>query len=200
MKNRRLLGIIVLSLILTTFFAGTVYAGIAPGVGECGVVSCKNKCAPGSYFCSGHTCARSGCHNKCAIGYCYCNKHNNVKKEAYSGECGVVSCKNKNVPGSYYCSKHTCARYGCNNKCAIGYSYCNKHNTSTSGSSKYSSTGKKNSSYGSGKKADTYDVHSYKDSTSFADDKWEEFYDYEDDYDDEDEAYDDAEDYWYDNY
>ena len=147
MKNRRLLGIIVLSLILTTFFAGTVYAGIAPGVGECGVVSCKNNCAPGSYFCSGHTCARSGCHNKCAI----------------------------------------------------GYSYCNKHNTSTSGSSKYSSTGKKNSSYGSGKKTDTYDVHSYKDSISFADDKWEEFYDYEDDYDDEDEAYDDAEDYWYDN-
>ncbi|MBP5607276.1 MAG: hypothetical protein J6X66_03290 [Lachnospiraceae bacterium] len=30
----------------------------------------------------------------------------------------------------------------------------------------------------------------------FADDKYEEFFDYEDDYDDEDEAYDAAEDYW----
>ena len=62
---------------------------------------------------------------------------------------------------------------------------------------------KKKSSYSSSKnkgRADTYDVHSYKDSQSFADDKYEEFYDYEDDYDDEDEAYDDAEDYWYDNY
>ena len=35
---------------------------------------------------------------------------------------------------------------------------------------------------------------------SLADDKYEEFYDYEDDYDDEDEAYDAAVDYWYDNY
>ena len=195
MKNRRLLGIIVFSLIITIFFAGTIYAGTALGAGECGVVSCKNKCAPGSYFCSKHTCARSGCHNKCALGYSYCNKHNNVKKEPYSGECGVVSCKNKIVSGSYYCSKHTCAKSGCNNKCAIGYSYCNKHNSSSK--KKTTSNGK----YSSSKwKSDTYDVHSYSDSQSFADDKYEEFYDYEDDYEDEDEAWDDAVDYWYDNY
>ena len=30
----------------------------------------------------------------------------------------------------------------------------------------------------------------------FANDKYEEFYDYEDDYEDEDEAFDAAEDYW----
>ena len=45
-----------------------------------------------------------------------------------------------------------------------------------------------------------YDVHKYSSGQSFADDKYEEFYDYEDDYDDEDEAYDAAEDYWNDNH
>ncbi len=44
--------------------------------------------------------------------------------------------------------------------------------------------------------SDPYDVKKYNSSQSFADDKYEEFYDYEDYYDDEDEAYDDAEDYW----
>lgn len=51
-------------------------------------------------------------------------------------------------------------------------------------------------------KKDTYDVYNYKSAQEFADDKYEEFYDYEDDYDDEDEdeAYDAAEDYWYDHH
>ncbi len=43
---------------------------------------------------------------------------------------------------------------------------------------------------------DPYDVHKYKSAQDFADDKYEEFFDYEDDYEDEDEAYDAAEDYW----
>ena len=41
-----------------------------------------------------------------------------------------------------------------------------------------------------------YHVEDYRSSQDFADDKYEEFYDYEDDYEDEDEAYDAAEDYW----
>lgn len=38
------------------------------------------------------------------------------------------------------------------------------------------------------RKIDACDVYSYKDAESFADGKYEELYDYEDDYDDEDEA------------
>ncbi len=47
---------------------------------------------------------------------------------------------------------------------------------------------------------DIYDVNDYEDAQSFADDKYEEFYDYEDDFEDEDEAYDAAEEYWYENH
>ena len=45
-----------------------------------------------------------------------------------------------------------------------------------------------------------YDAKDYNSSQDFADDKYEEFYDYEDNYEDEDEAYDGAEDYWNDEY
>lgn len=61
-------------------------------------------------------------------------------------------------------------------------------------SSKKTSTKKKTKS--SKKNSDPYDVHDYKSAEEFADDKYEEFYDYEDDYEDEDEAYDAAEEYW----
>ncbi len=45
-------------------------------------------------------------------------------------------------------------------------------------------------------RTDPYNVYSYGSAQDFADDKYEEFFDYEDDYDDEDEAYDAAEEYW----
>ncbi len=64
-------------------------------------------------------------------------------------------------------------------------------------SQRYSSATKKKKKK---KKKDTYGVYDYADAQSFADDKYEEFYDYEDDYEDEDEAYDAAEDYWYANH
>lgn len=134
----------------------------------------------------------------------------------YHISCFETGCKNYCIPHCYYCHTHKCAISGCPYGKTAGSSYCSSHKESkTSSSGKKSSystkkynTGssyskKKKSSYSSSSKkgkADTYDVHSYKDSQSFADDKWEDFYDYEDDYDDEDEAYDDAEDYWYDNY
>jgi hypothetical protein len=71
-----------------------------------------------------------------------------------------------------------------------------KNTSSGSGASKSSGTGKSKTS----KTYDTYDVHDYKSAQEFADDKYEEFYDYEDDFEDEDEAYDAAEDYWNDNH
>lgn len=51
-----------------------------------------------------------------------------------------------------------------------------------------------------GSSYDLYDVHDYDSADDFTDDKYEEFYDSEDEYEDEDEAYDAAEDYWYDEY
>ncbi|MCR4635203.1 MAG: hypothetical protein K5754_03145 [Butyrivibrio sp.] len=65
-------------------------------------------------------------------------------------------------------------------------------NTNSSG--KRDTTGSSSGSY------DPYDVKDYDSAEKFADDKYEEFYDYEDEYEDEDEAYDAAEDYWYDEY
>ncbi|WP_026659691.1 hypothetical protein [Butyrivibrio sp. AC2005] len=66
--------------------------------------------------------------------------------------------------------------------------------SSTSESTKPNQKGA--SSAGSQNSYDPYNVNDYKSSEEFADDKYEEFYDYEDDYEDEDEAYDAAEDYW----
>ena len=58
-------------------------------------------------------------------------------------------------------------------------------------------SGKEKSGYGAARKTyDPYDANEYKSAQDFADDKYEEFFDYEDDYEDEDEAYDAAEDYW----
>lgn len=72
--------------------------------------------------------------------------------------------------------------------------------STSSGSNTYKSTGTNKSKSNKSKSYDPYDVHDYKSAQDFADDKYEEFYDYEDDYEDEDEAYDAAEDYWNDNY
>ena len=126
-----------------------------------------------------YTCFKSGCSNYCVSGCYYCHSH----------KCTASGCPYGKTSGSSYCSSHKEKQSGSYTK----KSGSNNKETSSS-SRKYSKT-KKKSSY-----SDTYDVHSYKDATSFADDKCEEFYDYEDDYDDEDEAWDDAADYWYDNY
>ncbi len=94
--------------------------------------------------------------------------------------CPVAGCSRRVPSGYKYCYYHTCNKSGCTNKKANG-SYCAKHASTK-------------------KKYDQYDVHSYKSSQDFADDKYEEFYDYEDDFEDEDEAYDAAEDYWNENH
>ena len=94
-----------------------------------------------------------------------------------------------------------CIKSGCTRKRSTGSSYCYVHkpssSSSSSSSSSYSSgksSSKKGSSY-SGKSYDYYGVHNYKSAQDFADDKYEEFYDYEDT-DDEDDAWDEAYDYW----
>ncbi len=72
----------------------------------------------------------------------------------------------------------------------------NKSSGKSAASKTYSKTKSKGGSAKSKKKYDHYDVYDYKSAQDFADDKYEEFFDYEDDYEDEDEAYDAAEDYW----
>ena len=72
-----------------------------------------------------------------------------------------------------------------------------KKEKQTEKKTKGSSTGSKSGNSAKQKKRyDSYDVDDYKSAQDFADDKYEEFFDYEDDYEDEDEAYDAAEDYW----
>ena len=75
--------------------------------------------------------------------------------------------------------------------------YYSKHNIGKYKKSYSNSTGSgsSKSSGSSRKKSDSYNSSRYKDADSFADDYYEEFYDYED-YEDDDDAYDGAVDYW----
>ena len=70
------------------------------------------------------------------------------------------------------------------------YGSSSKSNSSTS-----SSSSSKRRSSGTYKKKYTYNSSRYKDADSFAEDYYEDFYDY-DDYEDDDDAYDAAVDYW----
>ena len=92
-----------------------------------------------------------------------------------------------------------CSKSGCTRKKSTGSIYCYEHKLSTTSSSSSSYSSKKSYS-SSRKKYDSYDVYNYRSSQDFADDKYEEFFDYEDDFEDEDEAYDAAEDYWNDHH
>ncbi len=107
-----------------------------------------------------------------------------------------------------------CLEPGCGLERASGSKYCYIHKSYTGVSSKKSYGYSSGSSIPSTKSVapvapktsttskstkktyDSYNVQNYKSAQDFADDKYEEFYDYEDDYEDEDEAYDAAEDYW----
>lgn len=138
-----------------------------------------------------------------------------------SGTCMHGSCNAKRTEGSLYCVFHTCAEKGCSREVKSANSKCSLHKesysstkstistnsskksgtTKSSGSTKKStSTKTKSKTKSSSKKYDYYDVYDYKSAQEFADDKYEEFFDYEDDYEDEDEAYDAAEDYWRDHH
>ncbi len=172
MKSRRSFAIIIaLSLLASAFISETAFAG-------------TNRM----------TCFETRCHNYCVPGCYYCHTH----------KCAMRDCPYGKTSGSIYCSKH---KKSMSLSSSTKSSYTTKKTTSSSSTrkykfgSKYSGYKKKTSSSSSKKnRADTYDVHSYSDPQSFADDKWEEFYDYEDDSEDEDEAYDAAEEYWEENY
>lgn len=137
--------------------------------------------------------------------------------------CAVAGCKRNPVVSSNYCSEHECIYDGCHNLRISGNKYCQIHfdkiwaeihsnqnyvnsissykkKNYPSRSSSSSTKSYKSKVYPKSKTFDSYDVNDYDDPYSFAEDKYEEFYDYEDDYEDEDEAYDAAVDYWNDNY
>ncbi|WP_022778311.1 hypothetical protein [Butyrivibrio sp. AE3009] len=201
--------VLMIAITVTMLNSGfiTVYAKTT-----CAHAGCDRGVDSGSY-CRLHKCGKSGCNSeKGGNGTIYCNRHASeyVKSEGYK-TCSVSGCMKKATRGSY-CSSHACMRGGCNNKRVEGSNLCSTHeskSTTTSlsskttkknSTSKYSSTKKNSSKSSTKKKYDQYDVYNYKSAQSFADDKYEEFYDYEDDYEDEDEAYDAAEDYWRDHH
>ncbi len=146
-------------------------------------------------------CGWNGCRKEGGCnGTVFCKTHAaEYAKEEGLVFCGAARCTKYVTKSSRYCYTHQCRKSGCNNQKMSGSDYCSSHqpkkNTNSVSAGKRSSY----SSTGSKKKYDTYNVYSYKDAQSFADDKYEEFYDYEDDYEDEDEAYDAAVDYWYDH-
>ncbi len=147
-------------------------------------------------------CGRNGCRREGgANGTVFCSTHAaEYAREKGMVFCGASGCNKYVTKSSRYCYEHQCHKNGCNNQKKSGSDYCSSHQPKTN---PYSGSARKKSSYSSkssNKKYDPYDVYSYKDAESFADDKFEEFYDYEDDYDDEDEPYDAAEDYWYDHH
>lgn len=119
-------------------------------------------------------------------------------------------CEREAVNGGCYCRYHTCAEPGCYAGVSSSNEKCEKHKTrynsnpsrtkskttATAAQAKRNNVKSNSRSSSSNRKKDTYDVYDYKSAQDFADDKYEEFYDYEDDFEDEDEAYDAAEDYW----
>ncbi|WP_155832303.1 hypothetical protein [Butyrivibrio sp. MC2013] len=76
-------------------------------------------------------------------------------------------------------------------------SYSGSRSSSASSSGSKASTGSKSAS---SKKFDLYDVYDYNNATDFANDRYEDFFEFEDDYEDEDDAYDAAVDYWNENH
>lgn len=141
-------------------------------------------------------CSESGCSNNAEGSSRYCYWH----------KCRINNCTSKRSSGSEYCSNHKCKSSGCSSSAYYTSGkwkgYCNNcawKEAEKQGVVKKnaSSSSKKSSSRSSKKmKADPYNVYAYKSAREFADDKYEEFYDYEDEFDDEDDAWDEAYDYW----
>ena len=190
--------------------AGCVVPVNAHASRECSVEGSERSVSSGCY-CNLHVCSKDGCYEfNDTNGTIYCNRHaaEYARNQGYI-PCSAYGCYRKPSKGHSYCSTHECSNSDCHNIKVSGSDYCKSHQpkpvttkkTATTKSS-YSYTPKKTgSSTGSStKKYDPYNVYSYKSAQDFADDKYEEFFDYEDDYEDEDEAYDAAEDYWYDHH
>ncbi len=175
--------------------AGITFAGVHDVEAKekkCECTGCSSKPISGGRYCSSHTCIAPGCKNRqYGGGTSYCCSH----------RCNMQGCSSKRTEDSNFCSTHKSAGKAAEAKIwrKVQNSSSNKSTYSTKNKSTGKSSTKKTSS-SSKKKYDPYDVYSYKSAQDFADDKYEEFYDYEDDFDDEDEAYDAAEDYWRDHH
>ena len=154
-------------------------------------------------------CRKEGCNRSSGSnGTIYCDYHaaEYARKKGYK-VCAESGCYDQAQSKGSYCSTHTCRKKDCYSKSVTGnWGYCsthdpsNKKSSSTTTTKRSASSYKKSSSSSTKKKYDTYHVYDYDSAQAFADDKYEEFYDYEDDYEDEDEAYDAAEDYWRDHH
>ena len=216
MRKLHILTISLTAVVIVTAAFVLVPADIVSAKGTCVYKSCNNTAIDGGVYCSSHTCVVSGCNILRYSDSCsYCYKH----------RCEHKGCTSKRVDGSNFCSTHkkegeaAVAELIKKNGLTSGTVKKVTGNSSSGGSTTKSTTTTKSSSSGSvktvkkaatssarttgssgtkksTKKYDIYDVYSYKDAQSFADDRYEEFFDYEDDYEDEDEAYDAAEDYW----
>lgn len=135
-------------------------------------------------------CIANSCVNKKYLSTNYCKNHK-CPKDGCSGERNPLFCKD-----------HTCTIRDCDKYRNAYETYCEYHlaqeeakkSADKKNSSNYSSSS--SSSNSSSKKKDTYGASKYKSASDFADDYWEEFYDYEDDFDDEDDAWDAAYEYW----
>ena len=154
-------------------------------------------------------CRKEGCNRSSGSnGTIYCDYHaSEYAREKGYKVCAVSGCYDQAQSKGSYCSKHTCRERNCYSKSVTGnWGYCSTHDpskkksSSTTTTKRSTSSYKKSSSSSTKKKYDTYHVYDYDSAQAFADDKYEEFYDYEDDYEDEDEAYDAAEDYWRDHH
>lgn len=192
-------GIIIASVIIFVSTFSVMSDNAFARTDRCGKNGCTRDNTPnGTVFCDYHAaeyvkeqgytpCKEYGCYKRVYSGHKYCTIH----------ECQDRNCSARKQGDSNYCKDHqprtSTSKSSSGSKYSTGKSYSgsSKSSTSKSGSSK-SSSGKSTTK----KKYDPYDVYNYKSAQDFADDKYEEFFDYEDDYEDEDEAYDAAEDYW----
>ena len=129
--------------------------------------------------------------------YAYKQTKNNLKS------CIAPGCIHTRKGDSLYCSGHKCAVNGCNNRKTTKSIYCNIHKNSTAAKTmetpKASPVASISKTKTKQKTYDPYDACKYQDADSFADDKFEDFFDY-DDFEDEDEAYEAAVEYWEDNH
>ena len=171
--------------VMIMVFAIPVYAGTKYKA-TCASPGCEYERSDHSSYCRLHTCQETDCYSYRNNGSVYCDRHAREKLSDRKGCCEKYGCYRSKEKGSSYCKEHGGVRSSSSSTKKIGSTYTGSYKKSNSSSKK--------------KKADTYNVYDYKSAQEFADDKYEEFYDYEDDYEDEDEAYDAAEDYWYDHH
>ncbi len=183
-----ILGVAALAYYIPEYFFSDV---TWPG-SQCAAEGCTNEHLVFGSFCAKHTCDWPHCNNYSGDnGSVYCDEHAKIhaRREGYR-LCFVEGCYAPVYRDGLYCQRH-------DHPISYTPSTTKKETTSTTNkkndqTSNHSTTGSSSSK----KTYDAYDVYDYDSAQDFADDRYEEFFDYEDYYEDEDEAYDAAEDYW----